>query len=448
MKTFEVNFDGLVGPTHNYAGLAYGNLPSASSRYMVSSPKKAALEGVSKMRFCQSLGLIQGIIPPQERPDVETLRAAGFSGSDKKVIEEVYKKRPQLLYQCFSASSMWTANAATVSPSADTKDHRVHITTANLTAQGHRMIEAKNTAKMLKMMCPNQRHFIHHPPLPDENILSDEGAANYLRLSSRHGEKGIEIFVYGKDAGNPEILLPFKYPARQSLKASRTISLTHLLNDDHIIFVQQNPEVIDQGVFHNDLIALSNENVFLYHELAFVNKDKVIEEIRKKLATVVYENFFFIEIQEKCLSVKKAVQSFLFNSQIITLPNSSMVLIAPAACQEKPMAGILNEILTGPNPIGQIYFVDLNQSMSNGGGPACLRLRFVLTKEEYGHIHPGFLLNDLKICLLEQWIKDCFRDQLSIDDLRDPAFLKESRQALDELTKILNLGNIYSFQQV
>ena len=25
---YEVNFDGLVGPTHNYAGLSYGNVAS------------------------------------------------------------------------------------------------------------------------------------------------------------------------------------------------------------------------------------------------------------------------------------------------------------------------------------------------------------------------------------------------------------------------------------
>jgi len=447
MKTFEVNFDGLVGPTHNYAGLAYGNLPSASSRYTFSSPKKAALEGLAKMRFCLSLGLIQGFIPPQERPDLKTLREAGFRGSDHKVIEAAFQKRPQLLYQCFSASSMWTANAATVSPSADTQDHRVHITTANLITQGHREIEANQTSAFLKMIFSDQRYFIHHPPLPNEDMLSDEGAANYMRLTSQHGKKGVEIFVYGKDEENSKIILPSKYPARQSRKASQTIALTHLLDDDHVIFAQQNPQAIDQGVFHNDLIAVSNENLLLYHELAFAGKPKVIKEIQEKFKDEVDVDFYFIEIQEDCLSVKDAVKSFLFNSQIITVADGFMVLIAPIDCKEQPASQVIREILTGPNPIQQVYYVDLKQSMANGGGPACLRLRCVLTEEEYKQVHPSFLLNDLKICILQQWINENFRDYLFIDDLCDHNFLKESRRALDELTQLLNLGSIYSFQK-
>ncbi|VAX35920.1 Succinylarginine dihydrolase [hydrothermal vent metagenome] len=446
MKTFEVNFDGLVGPTHNYAGLAYGNLPSASSRYSISSPKKAALEGLAKMSQCLSLGLVQGIVPPQERPDLTLLREAGFSGSDKKILADAYKQRPQLLFQCYSAASMWTANAATISPSVDTQDHRVQITPANLISQGHRSIEADQTAKVLKMMCANSKHFIHHPPLPYDEGLGDEGAANHMRLSARHGEKGVEIFVYGKDISDSKNISSKKYPARQNLKASRTIALTHLLDERYVVFAQQSPEAIDQGVFHNDLVAVANENVFLYHQKAFADKDKVIAKIRQKLEKLSSGNFFFIEIQENCLSIKESVETFFFNSQIVTLPNGVMALLAPKACEDKLVKPVIDEILAANNPICEVYYVDLHQSMSNGGGPACLRLRMVLTEEEYQHIHPGFLLNDLKICLLEEWIHQYFRDQLSIEDLQEVTFLKESRRALAELTKILNLGDFYGFQ--
>ena len=137
----EANFDGLVGPTHNYAGLSWGNVASKSNVSAVSNPKEAALQGLAKMKQLADRGYVQGVLPPHERPHLPTLRALGFSGNDADVLAQVLKKSPDLLAAVSSAAAMWTANAATVSPSADTRDRRVHFTPANLSAKFHRSIE-------------------------------------------------------------------------------------------------------------------------------------------------------------------------------------------------------------------------------------------------------------------------------------------------------------------
>src|SRR5262245_53014556 len=150
MRSSEVNFDGIVGPTHNYAGLSYGNIASLKSKLTVSNPRQAALEGLEKMKFLMDLGVQQAVLPPHERPHLPTLRALGYSGSDAEILSKVQKDDPVLLTACSSASAMWAANAATVSPSADSSDRRVHFTPANLVTQFHRSIEPSMTARVLR----------------------------------------------------------------------------------------------------------------------------------------------------------------------------------------------------------------------------------------------------------------------------------------------------------
>ena len=118
----ELNIDGLVGPTHNYGGLSYGNVASQNNCQVASNPREAARQGLAKMKALMDMGFAQAVLAPQERPDVQALRACGFSGSDAQVIEKAAREAMPLLVASCSASSMWTANAATVSPSADTAD--------------------------------------------------------------------------------------------------------------------------------------------------------------------------------------------------------------------------------------------------------------------------------------------------------------------------------------
>ncbi len=444
MKHFEANFDGLVGPTHNYAGLSFGNVASFSNAALVSNPKDAAKQGLKKAKALADLGMVQGMLAPQERPDVHTLRRMGFSGTDSEVLSKAAKNAPALLQACCSASSMWTANAATVSPSADTRDGKVHFTPANLVDKLHRSIEPTTTGNILKATFSDPNHFRHHLHLPEHTSMGDEGAANHTRLCQEYGHAGLELFVYGQEATNPNAPKPQKYPARQTLEASQAVARLHQLEDESCVFMQQNPDVIDQGVFHNDVIAVGNQNVLFYHEQAFLNTEQKFDEIRAKLSGELH----FIKVPTNKVSIQDAVASYLFNTQIITLPNGEMAIIAPTNCQENPnVARYLDELVTLGTPIKQVKFFDVKQSMQNGGGPACLRLRVAMNEAEVAAVNQHTIMNDKLFERLNTWVDKHYRDNLSTADLADPQLLIESRTALDELTQIMQLGSVYQFQK-
>ena len=445
MKAYEVNFDGLAGPTHNYAGLSVGNVASIGFALSVSNPRAAALQGLAKMKRLADMGIKQAILPPQERPDMMTLRRLGFSGTDAEVIEQAGREAPSIFQACYSASSMWTANAATVSPSADTADGRVHFTPANLTSKFHRSIEHPATARLLKAIFADEAHFAHHPILPPSAYFGDEGAANHTRLCQEYGAPGVELFVFGRYAFAADRPQPVRFPARQTFEASAAIARLHRLAPKRVIFAQQNPAVIDVGVFHNDVIAVGNGNVFLYHRQAFVDGRRLIEELRAKLTGKLWS----IEITDEQVTVAEAVKTYLFNSQLLTLPDHTMAIIAPSECQTNDrVKRCLDALIAADNPISQLHYLDLRESMKNGGGPACLRLRVVLTETEIAQANPAVFLDERLYGQLCGWVKRHYRDRLTATDLGDPALLTESRTALDELTRILNLGDaIYSFQR-
>ena len=445
MKQFEVNFDGLVGPTHNYAGLSYGNVASVNNASASSSPKQAAKQGLKKMKALADLGMIQGVIAPQERPDVYALRRLGFCGTDSDVLNKAAKQAPAIFQACCSASSMWTANAATVSPSADTQDGKVHFTPANLTNKFHRSLEPQVTGNILRAIFNDDQYFAHHQHLPDNEHFGDEGAANHTRLCSAYGELGVEIFVYGRHAFDNSRPAPTKFPARQTYEASQAVARLHGLNDDKVVYVLQNPDVIDQGVFHNDVISVGNQNVLFYHAQAFHQTERALSEIKRKFGD---NELHFIRVDSQDVSVQDAITSYLFNTQIITLPNGTMAIIAPSECEENPaVAAYLEKLLTLNTPIKEVKFFDVKQSMRNGGGPACLRLRVAMTLQECAAVNQSTLMNDALFERLNNWVDKHYRDQLLIDDLRDPQLLLESRTALDELTQLLKLGSVYPFQQ-
>jgi len=447
-NAFEINFDGLVGPTHNYGGLSYGNTASKNNQFLSSNPRDAALQGLDKMKFLADRGIGQAVLPPQERPFIPLLRQLGYQGNDQTIIKSVYKQRPELLLAISSAAAMWTANAATVCPSIDSQDGYVHLTPANLSSKFHRSIEAEMTSKLLKAIFHDSRYFIHHDCLPPGSQFSDEGAANHTRLCKAHQNPGVHLFVFGKYAFQQNSRLPKIYPARQTFEASEAISRLHQLKNKQIIFIQQHPTAIDAGAFHNDVVSVGNENVFLYHEKAFSNQKKNIEEITKKVAQECHTRMILLEVKNKDLSIHDAISSYFFNSQLITLPNGDMALLSPIECQETPSIKAYADSLlssTG-NPIQEIHYLNLRQSMQNGGGPACLRLRVVLTTEELKATHQGVFFNDDLYHKLKKWVIVNYRDRLHVEDLSDPKLHEEGNKALDELTKILGLGSIYSFQ--
>lgn len=439
----EANFDGLVGPTHNYAGLSWGNVASKSNVNAVSNPKEAALQGLAKMKKLADRGYVQAVLPPHERPHIPTLRALGFAGSDRQVLEQAAQADPAILAAVSSASAMWTANAATVSPSADTADHRVHFTPANLSAKFHRSIEHKVTGRALKAIFTDESYFAHHPALPSVSHFGDEGAANHTRLCAGYGDPGVELFVYGQAAFNESAPAPVKYPARQTLEASRAIARLHGLDDRHAVFAQQNPAAIDAGVFHNDVIAVGNGSCLFYHELAFLDEGGVLSDIRARLAGTELQP---VRVSAAEVPIEDAVASYLFNSQLLNTPDG-MLLAVPGECREvASVSRYLDSLLQQNGPITAVEVFDVKQSMRNGGGPACLRLRVVLSDEERRAINQGVVLTDALYERLTAWVNAHYRDELSQQDLADPMLLDEVRKALDELTGILGLGSIYDFQ--
>lgn len=440
MKAAEVNFDGLVGPTHNYGGLALGNVASEINAYSVSNPKAAALQGLEKMRLLMKLGVPQAIIPPPERPNIKLLRNLGFYGKDIEVLQTAQKVAPDIFRAAYSAASMWTANAATVSPSADSQDGRVHITIANLLSNLHRASESKFNYKFFKKVFFDEKYFAVHKPLMAHLNFADEGAANHNRICTEYGLPGLQLFVYGRRAIQKHQVLPKIYPARQTLEASEAIARLHRLQSKKVFFAKQNPLAIERGVFHNDVISLANQNVFIYHEAAYEDTNTVIQTLKEKAS----RQLSIIEVLGTELSLSDAVDSYLFNSQLLTLPDGLMTLIAPEECRENPSAHqVLLRILASDNPIQSLHFVDCRQSMRNGGGPACLRLRIVLTEEEQKACSSNVFLTEELHQRLVTWVEQHYRDKLKMEDLLDPNLLLESQAALDALTQILNMGSLY-----
>ncbi|MBW0147444.1 N-succinylarginine dihydrolase [Marinobacter arenosus] len=440
----EANFDGLVGPTHNYAGLSWGNVASKSNVRAESNPQEAALQGLAKMKRLADRGYVQGVLPPHERPHIPTLRKLGFEGSDSQILERVAKASPSILAAVSSASTMWTANAATVSPSADTGDHRVHFTPANLSAKFHRSIEHVVTGRALKAIFADESYFAHHPALPSVSQFGDEGAANHTRLCGGYGEPGVELFVYGQIAFNEQAPAPKKFPARQTLEASQAIARLHGLKEQGVVFAQQNPDAIDAGVFHNDVIAVGNGNTLFYHEMAFLEEEQVLAGIRSRLTGAELDA---VRVSSAEVPIEDAVASYLFNSQLLNTPDG-MLLAVPGECREvASVSRYLDELVKSGGPITSVEVFDVKQSMRNGGGPACLRLRVVLSDDELQAMHRGVLLTDALYERLTTWVRAHYRDRLSQEDLADPMLLEEVRKALDELTGILGLGSIYDFQR-
>ncbi|MDF8332663.1 N-succinylarginine dihydrolase [Novosphingobium cyanobacteriorum] len=419
MALVEINFDGLVGPSHNYAGLSLGNLASASHAGDPSYPRAAALQGLGKMRHNLALGLAQGLLCPLPRPNDGLLQALGLSGAPQDEAEK------RLRAAAWSASSMWTANAATVSPAPDTADARCHLTAANLVTMPHRSQEWPDTVRQLRLAFASSAHFAVHDAVPA--CFGDEGAANHMRMCAQHGAPGIEIFVYGKPGG--------RFPARQHEQASRAVARLHGLNPARCLFVEQSAEAIEAGAFHNDVVAVANERVLFTHELAFADPEGTYAAIREKLPEAE-----IVVVPASAVSLADAIRSYLFNAQLLTLPSGEMGLVIPLEAWETPsVRGWLDAMLAGNGPIRRVLPVDVRQSMANGGGPACLRLRVVA---DPATVDPRFLLDEAKIALVERVVAANWPEQIDPGDLGQPALTVTVRNARAALLEALGLPEL------
>jgi len=436
----ELNFDGLVGPTHHHAGISPGNLASLSHAGETGNPRAAALQGLAKMRLLSGMGIGQAVIPPGPRPDLGLLRRVGFTGDDTTVLERARRDAPTLLSAAFSASAMWVANAATVAPSSDTADGRLHVVPANLISMLHRSVEATPTTHVLRRIFSDPRYFQVHEPLPATELLSDEGAANHSRLATATGT--VHLFGWGRARDVP--LRPSVHPARQAREASESVARVLALRDGFALLWQQSPHGIDRGAFHSDVLAVGNDGFLMLHEDAFLEPGALLAELGARLG----DGFSFVTARGSEFGLDEAVRSYAFNSQIVTLPSGAMAIVAPREAEQSDESRrFLERVVAENNPITALHYVDVNDSMRNGGGPACLRLRVRLNEPEERALG-GRVVFD---AALDQALRECverrYRDRLTTDDLVDPAFVDECRTTLDELTAILGLGSVYDFQR-
>jgi succinylarginine dihydrolase len=433
----EFQFDGLAGPTHHYAGLSLGNVASQRHAGELSNPRAAALQGLEKARQVRDLGVVQFLLPPQPRPDVRFLRRLGFTGSDASVLERALTEAPRLLHAASSASSMWAANAATVFASEDTLSGKLELVPANLVSQLHRSLEAEMTQRLLAHVFADEQHFVVHAPLPACEAMADEGAANHLRLVTSQGV--VNLLGWGRAAGEPA---PARYPARQTREASA--ALARLAGATSALLWQQHPRGIDAGAFHSDVLAVSCGSVLLLHELAFTDVPQLLEELRKRLG----DELCVVLAREAELPAIDAVQAYPFNSQLLSLAGGELVLLAPLEAQANDEARRFLERAESECPrIKAIRYIDVNGSMRNGGGPACLRLRVPLRGEQALSLPAHLRLDEPLRQALEHIISTRYRDRLELADMADPAFVDETRTALDEITQALGVGALYDFQR-
>lgn len=423
----EINFDGLVGPSHNYAGLSFGNVASARNAGATSAPRQAALQGVGKMRRLLDLGLLQGILLPHDRPNVAWLRQLGFTGNDDAVCAAAWSSDPPLLANALSASPMWTANAATVSPSPDTGDGRCHLSVANLSTMLHRSLEAEETARQLRLAFHDAAHFAVHDALPAK--IGDEGAANVMRLAGRHRDPGLEVFVYGLEGIGA-------FPARQHRLAGEAIARRHGLSPSGQLHIQQSQAAIEAGAFHNDVVAVANEHVLFTHELAFENRDDVYESIRQRVSEVE-----IIEAPADLISLADAVGSYLFNSQLVSLADDVMALIVPSECRDNAAVWAwLNETVVGRTSITRLEVVEVRESMRNGGGPACLRLRVPVSDSAARRIDPRFIVDEAVCDRLERVIGLNWPEHIDSSDLGNPSLWEACRRGRRALLDALGFS--------
>ena len=431
----EINIDGMIGPTHHFGGLGVGNIASLASQNQVSNPREAAMEGLAKMELVAGMGIPQFYLPPPERPNWRWLESLGFFGDRRDVLRRCFDEAPILLSAAYSSAFMWTANAATVAPSCDTTDSRLHVVPANLCSNLHRGQEATERRDQLRDMFCHLNDAQMHEPLPSLTALRDEGAANHMRLCSRDGQKAIHVFVYGPS----NELHSTRFIARQSELAARRVAGLLQLRDEECVFVQQSARAINAGVFHNDVIAMSNGNMMIYHEHAFENSDHVVETIQHRFNAKTSEAFAGIRVSESELSLEEAVRTYLFNSQLLSVDSRAMEMISPSLCSESPavVALIQQWLQDENNPIHRVRYLSLDQSMKNGGGPACLRLRALLTVNQLSLLGDRFRVTETRMARLRSEVIQRYPTTLSLSDLARLEFALQAIAAAKVLAALI-----------
>ncbi len=433
----ELNIDALVGPTHHFGGLGVGNVASLEHQHQVSNPKKAALAGLAKADLVSRLGVPQYLWLPPLRPRWDLLEQLGFCGSRDDQIKQALDLCPEALSAAFSSAYMWAANSATVAPSIDAADGRYHVTLANLISSWHRSSEARERLKDFQWITKRFPNQALHTTLPSVVPLRDEGAANHMRLCDSSAEIGFHIFVYGEATGS-EALEPVarRFFPRQTLAACQAIARNHCLDPERTFFLRQHPRAIDAGVFHNDVIATSNQGLLIHHELAFENADAEIHRLEEAFFRHVGHPLRRIQVPSHELSLEDAVRSYFFNSQILAGDasvgdNASMAIVCPNQCLRlTPASHLIDRLISDSSvPIREAHYVSVDESMAGGGGPACLRLRMTVETEILDRIDRRLRATPENLDRLGSAIQSAYPESCKLEDFADTDFVEQTVQA-------------------
>jgi len=426
MSDLQLNISELPGPTFMYSGLSADNVASLNNKHLAANPLKFALLSLQRMRLLLEEGVHQVIFPPHRRPDLQALGYCGFTGDMGHMIGSADKFSRGYLESLLAASSVWTANAATVTPSADSEDGKVHITTANLNSHFHRSIEASQTHAKLARVFADDNFFALHQALPSHNRFSDEGAANHMRFHVEGENRGLNVFVYGNDPDNPGYM-----QGRQSLWASKAICQLHALSSTQVWLQKQSKEAISRGIFHNDIISMNSHDLLVFHQQAYENHESLIE----KLTAL---GICCVEIKAEEFSLEHALKTYFFNSEFIKGKDGSQVLVMSEKCQhDAKVHAQLERIQTAYNKEIKTIYVDLDDSLKNGGGPACLRLRVQLNQEQFSAIPSKFLLTQNKLNALQEVVTRFYRESLSYEDVFTETFQLSLQPVYSRLEQVL-----------
>jgi succinylarginine dihydrolase len=246
------------------------------------------------------------------------------------------------------------------------------------------------------------------------------------------------------------------FPARQNIEASKAIARRnlldpdrtlfaeqsekaiarlHRLDPDRVIFAEQSAEAIAAGAFHNDVVAVANERVLFAHEQAFADKTGLVDAQER-----LVPGFEYVEVAAAEVPLADAIRSYLFNAQLVTPPGGDPTLILPSEARETASVWRwVERHLAGNGPIRRVEVVDVRQSMANGGGPACLRLRVVADPQA---VDPRFLVDEARLDRIAEAVSEHWPAEIAIDQLQQPALIADIERARLALLDVLGLSEL------
>jgi succinylarginine dihydrolase len=189
-------------------------------------------------------------------------------------------------------------------------------------------------------------------------------------------------------------------------------------------------------------VCVGAADTLFFHEAAFEDTAGTLAAL--SAAAEGLFDFKPVMVPAADVPLEDAIRSYLFNSQLLVFPGESrLVLVAPTEAQDtKSTREYCERLVSSNGPIGRVEYVDVRQSMRNGGGPACLRLRVVMTGAERTACHQGVLMTEEKIDALQDMVRKTYRDRLAPGDLADPALADECRLARESLLRVLDLEEL------